>query len=283
MDAFPRAVRFVPVRFLRRRTGPAGLLAATALFPTSFLGTSAEAESNAVAVPAPSIELPANAAESSATPSGPGIQADAPQTRTTGNFYTTSSFGAYWPQPVDSTDTRLGPALPIRRQLQGNPGFAADLGLGYDFGRWRTEVSWVRRRGTLASSQWQVGSFPLPSADEHGWVISNSLFASLYLDLPVPDTRLVPYLGGGIGATVLRTSSTTLQLGPNELQGGGGRNTLLGYQAKAGLAYRSSPRTDLFAEAVLQGSPARSQGTLQRSALTSWGLRLGLRMRLGRS
>jgi len=56
---------------------------------------------------------------------------------------------------------------------------------------------------------------------------------------------------------------------------------VLGYEAKAGLAYRSSPRTDLFAEAVYQGAASRSQGSLDRSAINSWGYRLGLRYRLG--
>jgi hypothetical protein len=56
---------------------------------------------------------------------------------------------------------------------------------------------------------------------------------------------------------------------------------MLGYQAKAGLAYRSSPRSDLFAEVVYQGSPAVSRDILDRSALTSWGYRLGVRYRFG--
>ena len=56
---------------------------------------------------------------------------------------------------------------------------------------------------------------------------------------------------------------------------------MLGYEAKAGLAYRSSPRTDLFAEAVFQGAASRSQGSIDRSAINSWGYRLGLRYRFG--
>lgn len=196
-------------------------------------------------------------------------------------FYTTSSAGAYWPQPVTFTDSRLGPLLPIQGHVQGAPGFASELGLGHDFGRWRSELTLVRRRGVVESSTWQVGERLLPTPDDHPSVRSNSVFASLYLDLPIPETRLVPYLGGGIGFTKLRSDPTTFQLGPNRVSLGGGSGTLLGYQAKVGLAYRSSPRTDVFAEGVLQGSPARTQDTLHRSPLTSWGLRLGLRVRLG--
>lgn len=197
-------------------------------------------------------------------------------------LYTTTSAGAYWPQPVTFTDTTLGPLLPIEGHVQGEPGFASELGLGYDFGRWRSELSLVRRRGVVQSSTWQVGERLLPTPDDHPPVRSTSMFASLYHDLPLPDTRLVPYVGGGIGFTQLYSEPTTFQLGRNRVSLGGGSGTVLGYQAKAGLAYRSSPRTDVFVEGVLQGSPARTRDTLHRSALTSWGLRFGLRVRLGK-
>lgn len=68
-------------------------------------------------------------------------------------------------------------------------------------------------------------------------------------------------------------------MGGNTASFGGGTRGLLGYQAKAGLAYRSSPRTDLFSEVVYQGAPGRSQDSVDRSALNLWGFRLGVRYR----
>ena len=197
-------------------------------------------------------------------------------------YYATFGAGAGWPQPVHYSDDRLGPLLPIRGKVLADPGFASERGFGYDFGRLRGELSWVRRQATIddAGSSWTVGPFrPIVSRDSPK-LSSNSGFASLYLDLPIKGTRLIPYLGGGLGVTALQTSPTTLQLRRfSSTFGGSGK--LPACQVKVGLAYRSSPRTDLFAEAVFQGSPSRSQGSLERSPLINWGLRFGLRLRFG--
>ena len=93
-------------------------------------------------------------------------------------------------------------------------------------------------------------------------------------------TCLIPYVGGGLGFTALESSPTTIRL-RRFMSTFSGNGNLSAYQAKAGLAFRSSPRTDLFAEAVFQGSPARTQGSLERSALLNWGFRLGVRWRFG--
>lgn len=192
--------------------------------------------------------------------------------------YASFGVGVGWPQPVHYADDRLGPVLPIRGTVQVDPGVTTDLGLGYDVGWLRGELSWVHREAAIGSSEWSVGPFPAV-ATGGGHVSSKSAFASLYLDLAQQDSRLVPYVGGGLGYTALHTSQTTIQLGGNTASFGGGTRGLLGYQAKAGLAYRSSPRTDLFSEVVYQGAPGRSQDSVDRSALNLWGFRLGVRYR----
>lgn len=194
--------------------------------------------------------------------------------------YATVSAGASWPQPIRYDDSRLGPLLPIEGTVQVDPGFALDVGVGYDFGSLRSELTVVHRQGSIRQSSWTVGAYALEARPSTSLVTSNSVFASLYLDVPVND-RLVPYVGGGLGYTNVTSSSTDLTLGAVSQSVGGGSNGGLGYQAKAGLAYRSSPRSDLFAEAVYQGSPAVSRDTLERSALNSWGCRFGVRYRFG--
>jgi len=59
-----------------------------------------------------------------------------------------SSGGASWPQPVRFDDDRLGPQLPIVGHEQADQGFSLDLGLGYDFGPLRSELSFVRRQAS---------------------------------------------------------------------------------------------------------------------------------------
>ena len=192
--------------------------------------------------------------------------------------YVTIGAGAGWPQPVRYSDTQLDGLLPIKGTVQNNPGFAGELGLGYDFGSLRTEISWVHRETSVESSTWSAGPYPLTTSGGDGQVSSNSGFASLYVDLPV-NARLVPYVGAGLGYTRVSTNPTTVSFGSFSQSVGGGTNGLFGYQAKAGLAYQASPRTDLFAEAVVQGAPGRSEGSLDRSAFVNWGLRLGVRLR----
>jgi opacity protein-like surface antigen len=194
--------------------------------------------------------------------------------------YVSLGAGASWPQPIHYDDNQLGPLLPIQGTVLADPGFSADVGLGYDFGRWRTELSYVHRQAMITSSQWTVGPFPLAAAVADPVVSSNSVFASLYLDLPV-KARLVPYVGGGLGYSVVKASATTISLRGVSQSFGGGNNGTLVYQAKAGLSFRASPRSDLFSEVVFQGAPGRSNGSLERSALSSWGLRLGWRFRFG--
>jgi len=73
--------------------------------------------------------------------------------------YVSLGAGASWPQPIHYNDNQLGPLLPIKGTVLADPGFAADLGLGYDFGRWRTELSYVHRQATITSSKWSVAPF----------------------------------------------------------------------------------------------------------------------------
>jgi opacity protein-like surface antigen len=260
----------------------AGFAVLMSLAASSSAGpTRAEPASQAETMP-PSGSIPAESIPAESPLSASGERSDeSVEAKGRPAFYLSLGAGASWPQPVDYSDDRLGPLLPIEGHVQSTPGFASDLGLGYDFGRLRGELSWVHRQATVASSRWSIGPLPVQSGSEGQPVSSDSLFASLYVDLPLPRTRLVPYLGGGLGYTALHTSPTTIQLGPTSTSFGGGSFGLLGYQAKAGLAYQSSPRSDLFAEAVYQGAPGSSQGSLNRSPLNSWGFRLGLRLRFG--
>jgi len=196
-------------------------------------------------------------------------------------FYGSYATGGYWPQPIHYEDNRLGPLLPIKGTVLMNPGFSTDRAVGYDFGALRSELSWVYRQAAPLSSTWTVGPFRPASSTSTSPVSGNSLFASLYWDVPV-HPRLVPYVGGGLGYSVLRTNPTTLSLGRFSQTINGSSARLMAFQAKAGLAYRASPRSDVFVEGVYQGTPARHQENLQRSALISWGFRLGLRYRFTR-
>lgn len=194
-------------------------------------------------------------------------------------FYGTLGAGVSWPQAIQYNGS-FKSRLAVDGTVQPDPGFASELGLGYDFGRLRSELTWLYRQSAIGSSNWSIGPYRRDASSDTT-LNSNSVFASLYLDLPLKNSRFVPYLGGGLGVTALQVGQSTIKLPQRDVSFSGGGGTFWGYQAKAGIAFRSSPRTDLFAEAVYQGAPGRTDSSLDRSALNSWGARLGLRYRFG--
>lgn len=151
-------------------------------------------------------------------------------------------------------------------------GFSGDLGLGYDFGAIRTELSYAYNNdapGTLNSS---LGNVPLSG----GSTSLNSAYLSAYWDIPLGG-GFVPYIGGGAGYT-------NYSFGAGSLAGvgyGGSNVGTFGYQAKAGLAYTLTRQSDLYLEAVYQGGSSFSINGEKYGALNSWGPRLGLRWRFG--
>ncbi|MFM7237498.1 MAG: outer membrane protein [Cyanobium sp.] len=182
-------------------------------------------------------------------------------------FYGTLGLGASWLS--DQTTDFFSPAS---GHYEYNGGFAGDVGLGYDFGALRAEITYAYNRFTADSLSSSVGTF-----DNDGGIGNlNSGYASLYWDLPVGG-RLVPYLGGGIGYTNYGFGSGS--------QGGesyrGSNVGTFAYQGKVGVSYTVSHQADVFLEGVYQGGSSFSIGSESYGPLNSWGGRLGVRWRFG--
>ncbi len=178
-------------------------------------------------------------------------------------FYATLGIGASWPQST----TISNPALTAPITVSYGGSFAAEAGLGYDFGAIRTELTYAYDRASI------LGASSGTSAS--GNRNASSVFASAYLDIPT-RSRWVPYLGGGIGYTTLSSGATQSSLSLN-----GGNQDLFGYQAKAGVAYIASQSTDVFLEGTYQGAPGYSSGATSDGPYASWGARVGFRLRFG--
>jgi len=197
----------------------------------------------------------------------PGAPARANEITDAKGFYGTLGLGASWLS--DQTTDFFSPAS---GHYNYDGGFAGDVGVGYDFGPLRAEITYAYNRFATNSLDSSVGNF----SNSGGAVNLNSGYASLYWDLPVGG-NLVPYIGGGIGYTNYGFGSGTL--------GGasyrGSNVGTFGYQAKVGVSYGVSHQTDLFLEGVYQGGSSFSIGSESYGPLNSWGGKLGLRWRFG--
>lgn len=203
----------------------------------------------------------------------PALAQSASTVPDTRGFYATLGIGASWPQSTTVRDTVFG--SPATATVHYGGGFSGDVGLGYDFGLVRTELTYAYSRASLTNASWSAAAL---NGSVNGNANANSVFASAYLDIPT-RSRWVPYLGGGLGYTNLSTGTVTASAGGSTLSVNGGNQGLFGYQAKAGLAYIASDTTDVYVEGVYQGVPGFSQGSASYGPSNSWGAKVGLRLR----
>ena len=195
-------------------------------------------------------------------------------------FYATLGLGAGWPLNVGATDSMLNDLLDANTNgtFSTNGGFAGEIGAGYDFGDVRAELTYVYQGSSFDSLKIsnQFGSATLGAS---GNLNSSSVFVSGYYDIPIKNSRFIPYVGGGIGYTNLGVGSSTYSYQGTAVTLDGGNTSLFGYQAKVGVTYIASKAVDVFLEGVYQGAPGFSVDTTSYDSLNVFGARLGARYR----
>ena len=118
------------------------------------------------------------------------------------------------------------------------PGFTGELGGGYDFGGFRLEA-------TVGYSSVKLDrGKPAAGIVFDGRARSLNLGVSGYVDIPVGGS-IVPYVGGGIGASRVDARLTDLGGVPATGSRFSGRDWGLSLHADAGIAARLSPSTAL--------------------------------------
>jgi opacity protein-like surface antigen len=161
-------------------------------------------------------------------------------------------------------------------------GFSGDVGVGYDFGALRTELTYGYSRASLnaigAANPIGFGAFGIvPFTNNVSGIINkNDVLASLYWDIET-NSRWTPYIGGGIGYTNLSTPSFSLNGFPTNSVNKG----LFGWQAKVGVSYAMSYNSDVYLEGVYQGAGGYSSENLTFDAFNSFGGKIGFRCRFG--
>jgi outer membrane protein W len=197
-------------------------------------------------------------------------------------FYATLGLGAQWPQ---RQSVNGGGALNGYSANVGyGGGFSGEVGVGYDFGAIRTELTYGYSRAS--ANNLSGNAFPNINPGVSGNVNKNDVLVSGYWDIAT-GSRWVPYIGGGIGYTNLSTPN--ISLGGYSL--GSGNSGNFGYQAKVGVSYVASRNVDVFLEGVYQGANSgrtvygtnlQGQGvSADFGSFNSWGAKLGARWRFG--
>jgi opacity protein-like surface antigen len=221
-------------------------------------------------------------------------------------FYLTAGAGASYEAPIidNRTSTYDSPSLGlISYQDSGDLtlgyGFAADAGVGYDFGNnLRAELTYLFNTYSASTDQltgtlsYAGGSDTFSGKDTlSGKVYKNSVLASLYYDIPT-KTRWVPYVGGGLGWTNVGTTDIVYNYDVALGSGGravgsktvpGGNSGALGYQAKIGVSYIATKSTDLYLEANYLGNTSVDLGSgTSFGSFNSYGVKAGFRYRFGK-
>jgi hypothetical protein len=190
-------------------------------------------------------------------------------------FYVTAGAGYSWPGNWNFQDNVDFANFSGKVELIG--GFGADGGIGYDFGPIRTELTYVYARSSLdgvtANGSIDNREFSGSSDSASGNLNQNSVFASAYLDIPFGPW--VPYIGGGLGYTNLRTPSFTV----DGYRFSSGNQGALGWQGKLGVAYAVNWNLDIYAEGVYTGASGISTDNFDFQSYNEYGAKLGFRYR----
>ena len=157
----------------------------------------------------------------------------------TGNYGTSSLKNADWKATVNN--------LAHKGDLKFDDGTAWEAGLGYDFGRLRTELSYSESINKIESitatiDEGILKGTSVPSSASGDLKINNVLING-YLDFPI-GKRFTPYIGAGIGGSKLNIDNITVDGDVLE-----SANTwLFGYQGKLGLSYALNKNLNIFGE-----------------------------------
>jgi len=180
-------------------------------------------------------------------------------------LYATIGLGAGWPQ---SQSTNYVQPLNGRYIYRG--GFAGDVGIGYDFGALRTEITYAFNSNPNPLLDYDGGTLDIDGSQ----VRLNSGYVSAYWDIPITP-RIIPYIGGGIGGSNYSFGAGSIDGVAYKANGVG----TFAYQAKAGVSYVVNRQADLFVEGVYQGAAGFNLNGECYGPLNVWGAKAGLRWR----
>ena len=192
-------------------------------------------------------------------------------------FYLTIGGGSNIFLDTDYDETLEGVKYQGDVEIESN--FSFDGGIGYDFGKWRTEITYQSMPADLdsISAEKVIGSVGV-TASASGDIDLTSYLATIYYDLPdykIGDKTLVPYIGAGIGTTNIDIGTVTV----DGISTGGGDDNAIAYQLKLGSSLAISEKTDLYVEGIYFSTGDFEILGTNFDPIKSLGLRSGVRFR----
>ena len=191
-------------------------------------------------------------------------------------FYATLGVGGAWPQNVTGDSTILGVGVTASYGLNG--GLSGEIGVGYDFGPVRTELTYAYTGATLNTVTASALGASINGSVSNGSVSTNSVLMSAYVDIPT-KSKFTPYVGGGLGYTNVGWGAYSANFSGVQWNWQSGSQGVLGYQAKLGVTYQASAKADVFVEGAYQGSSGFSVDSVNYDSLSAFGARVGARYR----
>ena len=164
----------------------------------------------------------------------------------TGNYGSSAINQADWKATVSD--------LNYKGKLKFKDGSGWETGLGYDFGRLRTEITYGQSNNDIKSITAEIneGANKGTTADASasGDLKVTNIFLNSYLDFPIGnEQKFIPYIGGGIGGSKLEIDN--IKVVSEELKAANA--WLFGYQGKLGLSYSISQNLNIFGEGISSG------------------------------
>ncbi len=177
-----------------------------------------------------------------------GLTADIAQAQTnalswqgqTRGFYT--GIGGGWSHVMPFSDSNSDDALEFHTKLK--EGFVADLYAGYNFGRLRLEAEVSYRRSPVKQTSIVSGGTGFPGltgqTTGNGAITALAVMGNATVDI-LPQSRLTPYIGIGVGGVQLRLDNFSAQgttfVNRSDIE--------VAYQGIAGLRYQISPSVSM--------------------------------------
>lgn len=150
--------------------------------------------------------------------------------------------GGGWSHLMPFTDSESTDGLLFHTRPQ--EGFVADLAAGYDFGRLRLEAEVAYRRAGVRQTTIKQGGTGFPGLTGHttanGDVSALAWMGNGIVDI-LPQSRVTPYIGIGIGGVLLQLENYAAQ-GTTFVSGS---NVEVAYQGIAGVRYQIAPSVSM--------------------------------------
>ena len=144
-----------------------------------------------------------------------------------------------------------------------DPGFSGEIGLGYDFGSWRTELTYSSLTTTpedASDIEIEVNSFLISAA--YDWRA---------------DKKWQPYVGLGVGSSTIDINLATTVGGTSITSGD---DNIATAKVKLGVNYEASEDMEIFGELWGQGFDDFTIGLITFTDVSVSGVSLGVRVKL---